>query len=361
MNATAPLIASPLTKTTPVPAFYDPKDSTRVYKVDYMGREKEALAYRQQHDIKSSASDKVRVLVLLIDVQLTFCHKDYELYVAGAEQDNDRICHWLYEHLGMVTKVQTTLDTHYRNQIFHPHFWINAKGDHPTPGTQITNEDVTNGVWVVNPEVAPHVASGNLGFLAKYVAHYTKELEDDKGSNTQRFSLTIWPYHAMLGGLGHALVPAIHEAVWFHECARASHTGFEVKGGNALTENYSVFRPEVMKTHAGQAVGQKNAKLISDICEYDAVIVGGQAASHCFAWSMFDYLNEIVAQDPKLAERLFFVRDWTSPVVIPGIIDFTNISNEYFEQFAKRGVNIVHSTTPVHEWPRMQEIFDRAV
>lgn len=351
--------ASALLPQTPVPAFYKSDDPTRVYKVDYMGREAEALAYRKAHSIPKAAADNVKVSFLIIDGQLTFCHPDYELYVAGAEKDNDRICRFIYQNLPRITKIRATMDTHYRNQIFHPHFWVNDKGEHPTPGTQITNEDITNGVWKVNPEVAPYVASGNLGFLAKHVDYYTKQLEDDT-SGTQRLALTVWPYHAILGGLGHALVPALHEAIWFHECARGSHTDLEVKGGNPLTENYSVFRPEVLETYSGQAIAQRNTKLIDETLRNDIIIVGGQAASHCVAWSMYDFLASIVAQDPSLAKKIYFVKDFTSPVVIPGILDFTEAAEKAFEDFAAKGVNIVESTTPFEEWPGVAEIYENA-
>jgi len=344
---------------TPVPAFYDPSDSTRVYKVDYSGRETQALEYRKTHGVKKSAADKVKVTFLLIDGQLTFCNPNYELYVMGAEQDNDRICRWIYENISHITKVRATMDTHYRNQIFHPHFWVNDKGEHPGPGTQISNKDIATGVWKVNPEVAPYVSSGNLGFLAKHVEYYTSQLEDTTGGR-QRLALTIWPYHAILGGLGHALVPALHEAIWFHECVRAAHTDLEVKGGNPLTENYSVFRPEVLDTYNGQAIAQRNTKLIEETLRSDIIVVGGQAASHCVAWSMYDFLVSIVAQDPSLAKKIYFVRDFTSPVVIPGILDFTNAAEKAFADFAAQGVNIVDSTTPFAEWPGIAEIYKNA-
>ena len=35
-------------------------------------------------------------------------------------------------------------------------------------------------------------------------------------------------------------MPSVHEAVEFFNVARASQTGFEIKGGHPLTENYSV-------------------------------------------------------------------------------------------------------------------------
>ena len=50
----------------------------------------------------------------------------------------------------------------------------------------------------------------------------------------------------MLGGIGHALVASVEEAVFFHSIVRKSQTQFELKGENPLTENYSILRPEIL-------------------------------------------------------------------------------------------------------------------
>ena len=44
-----------------------------------------------------------------------------------------------------------------------------------------------------------------------------------------RYDLTIWPYHAMLGGIGYALVSSVEEAVFFHSIARQVNSTLEVK------------------------------------------------------------------------------------------------------------------------------------
>ena len=68
--------------------------------------------------------------------------------------------------------------------------------------------------------------------------HYTRALEA-----SGKYELTIWPYHAMLGGIGHALVPAVEEAIFFHSVARRSQPAFQQKGTSPLTEHYSVLGP----------------------------------------------------------------------------------------------------------------------
>jgi nicotinamidase-related amidase len=146
-----------------------------------------------------------------------------------------------------------------------------------------------------------------------FAQHYTQQL-----SQEGKYPLTIWPYHSMVGGIGHALVSAVEEACFIHAIARNSPTRYELKGSNPLTENYSVLRPEVMEGPTGGAIAQKNTALIEALLEFDAVIVAGQAKSHCVAWSVADLLTEIEARDPQLAQKVYLLEDCSSPVVVPG-------------------------------------------
>jgi len=61
----------------------------------------------------------------------------------------------------------------------------------------------------------------------------------------------------MFRGIGHALVSAVEEAVFFHCMARNSQTQFEIKGDNPLTENYSVLRPELLESFDKHPIAQK--------------------------------------------------------------------------------------------------------
>jgi nicotinamidase-related amidase len=161
----------------------------------------------------------------------------------------------------------------------------------------------------------------------------------------------IWPYHALLGGIGHALVAAVEEACFFHCLARKSQTGFEIKGGNPLVENYSVLKPEVLEGIDGRPVAQKNSRFLTKLLEFDVVIIAGQAKSHCVAWTIDDLLTEILAQDPDLARKVYLLEDCTSPVVVPGVIDFTAQADAAFARFAQAGMHVVRSTEPIEQWP----------
>ena len=45
------------------------------------------------------------------------------------------------------------------------------------------------------------------------------------------------------------------------------------------------------------------------------------------------------------------MEDLTSPVVVPGVIDFTDQADAAFERFRQAGMNVVRSTDPIESWP----------
>ena len=154
----------------------------------------------------------------------------------------------------------------------------------------------------------------------------------------------MWPYHSMVGGIGHAMVSAVEEAVFFHAIARQTPTRAEVKGQNPLTENYSVLRPEVMEDATGTPIDSPNLALLDHLLSFDTVIVAGEAKSHCVAWTVEDLLAEIRTRDPRLAERVVLLDDCTSPVVVPGVVDFTDAAEAAYARFAAAGMRRVLAT-----------------
>ena len=198
-------------------------------------------------------------------------------------------------------------------QVFHSAFLVDAAGNHPEPMTSVSLQDVESGRWKVNPRV-----SEELGVDQGYLIHYCRSLSRDG-----LYSLIVWPYHAMSGGIGHALVSAVEEALFFHNIVRGSQTRFEVKGAHPLTENYSVLRPEVLDDAAGNELAGLNRELVDELLGYDALIVAGQAKNHCVAWTVADLLAEIRKRDEALADKVYLLEDCSSPIVVPGAADFT--------------------------------------
>jgi nicotinamidase-related amidase len=237
------------------------------------------------------------------------------------------------------------MDTHQTMQIFHSIYLVNDKGEHPSPFTLISEEDILKGVWKFNPALC-YSFQIDEDYGQHHLLHYAKKLKEGG-----KYDLTIWPYHAMLGGIGHALVASVEEAIFFHGIARYSQPDFHVKGDKPFTEHYSVLGPEVLEGPRGETIGQKSDKFFRKLRQFDAVVIAGQAKSHCVAWTIDDLLGNILAQDRKFVEKVYLLEDCTSPVVVPGVIDYTDQANDVFRKFAGAGMHVVRSVDPIESWP----------
>lgn len=317
--------------------------------------------WRQQYGIRSANQDGAPVTMLVIDAQNDFCHPDGTLYVAGrsgtgAIDDCARTAQFIYANLGRISRVIPTMDTHLAFQIFFASFWVDGAGNPISAHRVITTEQIDRGEVRPAPAMAS-ITNGNYAWLVKQVRHYCAELE-----KAGKYQLYIWPPHCILGSQGHALNGVVMEAAMFHAFARYSQMSPEVKGAHPLTENYSVFAPEVLTRHDGQPLTQRNTGFVKTILGSRAVIIAGQAASHCVKSSIDDLLTEILRHDPALAKRCYVVRDLTSAVVVPDSMDphtkqvtagfdFTPEADGAFARFQAAGMHLVDSTVPMSDWP----------
>jgi nicotinamidase-related amidase len=334
----------------PLPPHFEPARVAEVWKVPYLDRDHEARAWAHRHGVRPACDDSFRICLVAVDVQNTFCIPGYDLYVAGrsgtgAVDDGRRLCEFIYRNLGAVTQICPTMDSHNAMQIFHPIFLVNKRGEHPAPFTMISEEDVEKGVWRFNPDLCFNFRVDERQGQA-LLLHYTRKLKE-----SGKYNLTIWPYHGMLGGIGHALVSSFEEAVFFHCVARYSQPDFHVKGDRPFTEHYSVLGPEVREGPEGEELGLKSEKFFRKLLDFDAVVIAGQAKSHCVAWTIADLLEDILARDRKLVEKVYLLEDCTSPVVVPGVMDYTDLADAAFSRFAEAGMHVVRSVEPIHTWP----------
>jgi nicotinamidase-related amidase len=109
--------------------------------------------------------------------------------------------------------------------------------------------------------------------------------------------------------------------------------------------------PEVTEGPDGERIGSRNDELIERLLEFDAVVVAGQAKSHCLAWTIDDLLDGDDERERKLAEHTYLLEDCTSPVVVTGAVDYTDEANAAFERFAAAGSHVVRSSEPLESWP----------
>jgi nicotinamidase-related amidase len=337
----------------PVPAHFEAGRAGEVWRVPYEDRAREAPAWARTHGLRAAAEDSFRVALLVVDVQNTFCIPGFELFVAGrsgtaAVDDTRRLCEFVYRNLGTITQILPSLDTHRAMQVFHAIWLVDEDGNHPDPYTLVSAEDLESGRWRMNTSVAEALGI-DPDYATRHLAHYTRRLAEGG-----KYDLTVWPYHAMLGGIGHALVSSVEEAIFFHALARYSQPEFQVKGDNALTEHYSMLGPEVTDGPDGDRLGGKNTALIEKLLTFDAVVVAGQAKSHCLAWTIDDLLEDEDVR-ARLAENTYLLEDCTSPVVVPGAVDYTEEADAAFKRYAAAGMHVVRSTDPIERWPGVAE------
>lgn len=315
----------------PLPEFYEESKVGSLYLERAAQVAESARRYAAAHRLRPAREDKRRVAAFGVDVQVAFCLPGASLFVPGAVEDTQRALRWLYSHLDQVTELVLSLDTHRAFQIFHPSWWVDEHGQPAPPLTPITAAEVRAGRWRATrfPEAS---------------LEYCQRLEA-----SGKYVLTVWPYHALLGGLSHALLPAVMEASLFHSLARDTQTRLEQKGEEPLTENYSVLSPEVTQV-AGRQVGAFNQHLFDHLLSFDRVYVFGQASSHCVLSTLLDLRQHIEARDPSLLRRIYILADAMSPVPpppldpLPPSLDFPRVAADSLRELARAGMHVVKTS-----------------
>lgn len=255
-----------------------------------------------------------KVIVIGIDEQLDFMPNG-ALGVPNADKDVERFTKFIYDNMDEISKIAVSIDTHIPHQIFHPCWWIDKNGNHPAPYTEIKLSDLDKGNYraVIKP-----IESRD------YVMH----LEQD-GKKT----LVVWPYHCIQGTTGCSLDNQFGNMVYFHSVAKKSIPITIIKGQDPLSEMYGFLRPEYDRR------GYVNLEFLNLLTNYDMIIIGGEAKSHCVLESIKQILEHF-ANQPEITNKIYILEDCMSS--IPGFEDITNAT---FDDFRKiYGVHIVKST-----------------
>lgn len=316
------------------PGFYDPTQASEVYIERAALMAETAADYQRQHRIQPAERDAYRIAAFGIDCQISFCTPRGSLFVPGAVEDTQRTLSWLYSNLDKLTGLLFSLDTHRIFQIFHPAWWTDSQGQHPAPMTAITADEVRHGTWIP-------------------LAHEKECLEYcDKLEAGGKYVLTIWPYHGLLGGISHALVPALMEAAVFHSLVRQQQTHVEIKGTLTLSEHYSVLAPAVREL-GGKSIGGFNKALFKTLLAYDRIYVFGQAKSHCVRATLCDLRNRLEETDPSRLDKIWILEDAMSPVPpppkdpLPPALDFPRLAEQTLQECREAGMHVVKTTDPI--------------
>jgi nicotinamidase-related amidase len=301
------------------PDFYHPEHVGTLY----VPRTLDAMAAGVAPPMTPASHDRRRTLLLLVDAQVDFIHPDGALSVPGAVADTQRTIEWIFRNAAHLTTIAASLDTHVPIQIFYPTWWADADGNHPGPYTSITSEDVRDRRWI--PLIEP-----------EWSQCYVTRLEEQS-----RKVLMIWPYHTLIGTPGHALTPALYEAVAYHSAARGAQPIFLKKGDIPRTEHYSILEPEVKIPEERARGGELNEEFLHTLSGYDRVYIAGQAKSHCVLETLASLMRYFEHQ-PENIQKFRLLADCTSSVAHPEI-DFEAIASQVLAGYAALGLALTTS------------------
>ena len=357
-----------MTEMTRIPDFHDPERAgDPAFTPDVPAIQAAADALREQGGARLYGDTARGLELLVIDNQKDFAAYGGALYVGGragdgAPRDSARLAEFIYRNLNTIERVTPTLDTHHPTQIFFPGFWIDPDGNRPAPLSTITADDLRRGRWRPDPAARAVVPAGDHdlppeAWARRQALHYAEQLEA-----SGRYALTIWPYHCLAGTRGHTLEGVFDQARLFHAFARGAPATPILKGEDGFSESYSAFAPEVASRHDGDqplaAPAPEAERMLARLSETPALVVAGQAASHCVLWSMDDLLTRLdrFRAAGQQVPEVYLLSDCTSPVAVPDgqggfLADFTDDAAAAMRRWRDAGVHLVDTATPVADWP----------
>ncbi len=259
----------------------------------------------------------MNVQLVCIDPQNDFCDPKGSLFVPGAQDDMTRIAKMIHRLSNRIDDIHVTMDSHRSIDIAHPIFWKDKNGNHPNPFTVISVDDVEKGRWMPS-----------LPSFSKWALEYVRSLETN-----HRYVLCIWPPHCIIGSWGHAINPAVSDALIEWETESFAMVDYVVKGSNITTEHYSAVQAEVVR--GDDPSTQLNTRLIDALQIADVIGLCGEALSHCLANTVRDIANNFGDDNVK---KLVLLTDGCSNVT-----SFEHLGESFIKDLTARGMKI--STT----------------
>lgn len=268
-----------------------------------------------QENLTPNRQDAVKRLLLCIDVQKDFIEGG-ALAVPGSIGDVERITRFIYNNMEGITDIMCSMDTHYPFHIFFPSWWRDADGNTPKPYTEITYDDVSNGIW-----------RPIIGDLQDSLTYLQKLEEKSKKK------LCIWTYHCIHGTEGFDLENEFAKMVYYHATARKTIPRILHKGTDFYSEMYGIIKPEYSKKNI------KNTKVLNALQNYDEIYVVGEAASHCLMESVKQIAEEYATR-PEITSKITILEDCTSPIG-----GYEQMTQKAFDMFKRNyGIKFAKST-----------------
>lgn len=274
-----------------------------------------------------------KIELVIIDPQNDFCVPNGtlpgvttgRLLVPGAHDDMKRLAGWIKKNVMKLSNIRVTLDSHHIVDVAHRWFWVDKDGNHPLPlseaitkngiPTFISSKDIKDGIWMpanYSPEIT------------KRMIAYCEALE--AGNN--KFPLTIWDQHCVIGTPGAAIVPELQDALDEWCLKRFANVDYLTKGSNPYTEHYGAFEAEVKDP--ADASTQTNTQAIQAIENNDLIIWTGEASTHCLMTSMRQAFSVF---GPDAIKKSIILTDCTSP--IPA---FAKHFDDFLDEFRPKGL-----------------------
>ena len=257
--------------------------------------------------------------LLIIDPQNDFCDipealtmgNKPSLPVPGSHNDMITLANYIKNNSDSFSEVVVTLDSHNIIDIAHKLWWVDKDGNHPSPFTVITLEDIENKVWVPSK-------SSDLEYAKFYVSELKK---------ANKYSLIIWPEHCLIGSWGHNVHSVLAEALSEWTKKTGKNVEYILKALNPLTEHYSAIKAEVeLDEHT-----HRNVKLLDKMAVSDELLVAGEAFSHCVSSTVFDIKDYFDEKNIKTKITVF--ENCTSPVY-----GFEETSKKIKEEMINKGL-----------------------
>ncbi len=240
------------------------------------------------------------------------------LPVAGAWDDSLRLATLIRRIGARLSDIHITLDTHQQLDIAHPMMWLNSQGENPAPFTVITAREVRDGHW----------RAFNPAYQHK-VREYLEKLEKNN-----RYPLTIWNPHCLVGTWGHNVAAPVIEAVMEWERKRMRRADYVTKGHNPWTEHYSGVMADVPDPE--DSTTQLNVGLIEVLKKADVVLLSGQALDFCLANTVRDIAANFGDENVK---KMVLVEDTSSPV-----LGYDGEAKRFLDEMRGQGMQFATST-----------------
>lgn len=267
-----------------------------------------------------ASQDTLTIALLNIDNQRSFVEPNGSLYVKGADLSAVRAASFVKKNIRRITKIYSTRDMHGEIHIFYAIWWKNAKGEHPTPFTEFTDEDVLKGLWIPV-------------FQDNWSLEYIKKLK----------KITIWPVHCTAGTEECEIVPVLLKEIEKHSELRLTEHIQILKGVNSRTDHFGAFGAEVIDPEdSGTFLNEHN---MEELSIYDLVYVIGQERNHCVRRTLDQYIAYCRIHKPEAISKIRYVVD---------CIDLHPLGAEYYQDAEQslqsmidQGVVLVKSTDPI--------------